>query len=536
MILKNKSLGLYICLILLCFACSKTADHKMIQHSPVMHKAAAMAIPSPQLQRAVMPASPLPLAQEREKRAEITPNPIQYAAKSPVSTFSIDVDTGAYSNIRSWLNRGILPQSDQVRLEEMINYFDYHYPRPTSTTPPFSVQTEVSPTPWNAHTHLLHIGIQGYEPSKEELPAANLVFLLDVSGSMKGPQRLGLLKTSLKMLIKQLSDKDTVAIVVYAGAAGVVLEPTPATKQGKIIAALNGLSAGGSTNGGAGIQLAYQLAKKAFIKGGINRVIMASDGDVNVGTTGFDALLDLVKQQRQAGIALTTLGFGMGNYNDRLMEQLADVGNGQHAYIDTLNEARKVLVDEVSSTLLMIAKDVKIQVEFNPEQVAEYRLIGYENRMLQREDFNNDKVDAGDIGAGHSVTALYEIALVGSKGLSIDPLRYAKTEKKQHSKSTELAFLRLRYKQPDSETSQLIEIPIAKTAIIQDTKETSNSFRFAAAVAAYGELLRGGKYSTDLTFDDVIELALGSRGKDEFSYRAEFISLVRTSKALMASQ
>jgi len=474
----------------------------------------------------------MPAPQAYEKREQMMSHPIQQVATQPVSTFSIDVDTGAYSNIRRWIQRGIVPQPNEVRIEEMLNYFDYDYPIPDTLNPPFSVKTEMSLAPWNNEHYLLQIGIQGYKPVQTNLPPANLVFLLDVSGSMAGPQRLGLLKISLKMLLKQLGKKDTVSIVVYAGAAGVVLEPTPATNRTKIIRALDALSAGGSTNGGEGIHLAYQLAKQAFIPHGINRVIMASDGDVNVGTTDFNALLALVKKQRDSGIALTTLGFGMGNYNDHLMEQLADAGNGQHAYIDNLNEARKVLVDEVTATLLMIAKDVKIQVEFNPEQVAEYRLIGYENRMLQREDFNNDRVDAGDIGAGHTVTALYEISLVGSKGLNIDPLRYGKSISKKPMKETEVAFLRLRYKQPEADESQLIEIPVPKKSMIQDVSKTSDDFRFSAAVAAFGEILRGGKYSEGYDYGDVIRLATGAKGRDEFGYRNDFISLVRTTEAL----
>jgi len=355
-----------------------------------------------------MPAVPEPMpfphstVVDRENYAAIDSNPIKRVVEEPVSTFSIDVDTGSYSNVRRMLNNGRLPPQDAVRVEEMINYFSYDYPLPEAGEAPFSVQVEQAVTPWNENTRLLQIGLQGYRPDPDSIPASNLVFLLDVSGSMNAPDKLPLLVNSMKMLTRELDEDDRVAVVVYAGASGVVLESTPGSEHATIAAALDRLSAGGSTNGGAGIELAYAQARQGFIEGGVNRVILATDGDFNVGTVNFDSLVDLVERQRESGIALTTLGFGRGNYNDHLMEQLADAGNGNHAYIDTLNEARKVLVDELTSTLLMIAQDVKIQIEFNPAVVAEYRLIGYENRMLEREDFNNDRVDAGDIGAGHT--------------------------------------------------------------------------------------------------------------------------------------
>jgi len=470
---------------------------------------------------------------DRENYAHFDDNPIKRVKDNPVSTLSIDVDTGAYANVRRVLNSGRLPQHDAVRVEEMINYFTYDYPLPEALDPPFRVTTEVAPTPWNKKTNLLHIGIKGYNIPKDKLPPANLVFLADVSGSMNSPDKLGLLKSALKLLTKQLSEKDKVSIVVYAGASGVVLEPTAGNETATINAALDRLSAGGSTNGGEGIQLAYAMAQKAFIKGGINRILLATDGDFNVGTVNFEALKNLVEEKRKSGISLTTLGFGTGNYNDYLMEQLADAGNGNYAYIDSINEARKVLVDEISSTFNTIAKDVKIQIEFNPAIVAEYRLIGYENRLLKREDFNNDKVDAGEIGAGHSVTALYEIALVGSGGERLEKLRYNENQSKtQAQHKNELAFVRLRYKAPNGNTSKLLENRVLQQQIIKKLNQTSQRFRFSAAVAAFGQQLRGGKYLQRFSYSHIISLARGARGEDPFGYRAEFLNLVKLAESL----
>ena len=350
---------------------------------------------------------------DRENYRHYDDNPVKQVAEAPVSTFSIDVDTGSYANVRRMLNSGEMPRHDAVRIEEMINYFSYAYPIPGEHSRPFEVMTEMAPSPWRKDAWLLHVGVQGYDIAEKELPPANLVFLVDVSGSMQSTDKIDLLKSSLKLLSKQMNAKDRIAIAVYAGAAGVVLEPTPGNETAKIVQALDDLSAGGSTNGGAGIRLAYNLAEQSFKKDGINRVIIATDGDFNVGTVNFEALQELVEEKRKIGISLTTLGFGTGNYNDHLMEQLADTGNGNYAYIDTLNEAQKVLVEEMNSTFATIAKDVKIQIEFNPVLLSQYRLIGYENRMLKREDFNNDKVDAGEMGSGHTVTALYEIVLQG---------------------------------------------------------------------------------------------------------------------------
>ncbi len=470
----------------------------------------------------------------REKYAHLEENQTKLVSEKPVSTFSIDVDTGSYTNVRRMLNQGQLPPHDAVRIEEMINYFTYDYPPPKTLEPPFKVTTEIAPTPWNNQTYLLHIGIKGFEIPKDELPPANLVFLVDVSGSMESSDKLKLLKTALKLLSNQLTAKDKVSLVVYAGASGLVLEPTPGNQRGKIQAALSRLSAGGSTNGGSGIQLAYAVAQQGFIKDGINRILLATDGDFNVGTVDFNALKNLVEEKRKSGISLTTLGFGTGNYNDHLMEQLADAGNGNYAYIDTLNEAQKVLVDEMAATIHTIAKDVKIQIEFNRAAVAEYRLIGYENRKLNREDFSNDKIDAGEIGAGHTVTALYEIALTGSAGKRLESYRYGSPEKSpEKSYSDELAFLRLRYKAPSSDNSKLLEWPILQNTIITNS---SSRFRFSAAVAAFGQQLRGGKYLEQFSYADILSLAQGSQDKDLFGYRSEFIKLVRLAKSLSDNQ
>lgn len=473
------------------------------------------------------PSDPL----DTENYANFDDNPVKQVLISPVSTFSIDVDTGSYSVVRRMINSGQLPRHDAVRSEELINYFSYDYPERAERLAPFTVHKEISVSPWNPNTHLLHIGIKGYEQSLAKLPPANLVFLIDVSGSMQDANKLELLKTSLKLLSRQLRKEDSVSLVVYAGASGVVLEPTSGIQRAKINSALDQLTAGGSTNGASGIELAYAMAEQAFKSEGINRVILATDGDFNVGTVNLEQLKDLVQSKRNTGIALTTLGFGAGNYNDELMEQLADIGNGNYAYIDSLNEARKVLVDEMGSTMLTIAKDVKIQIEFNPAVVAEYRLIGYENRVLNREDFNNDKVDAGEIGAGHTVTAIYEIALVGSNGHKMSPLRY-QDKLPEYDSTDEIAFLKLRYKDPDAKTSKLLEWPIVHTDIAGSLEETSMDFRFAAAVAAFSQLLRGGEQLGDFNYDNVMNLARESRGDDLFGYRGEFLSLVRLAESL----
>lgn len=473
-----------------------------------------------------------------EKYQEIEDNPIVLTSKESTSTFSIDVDTGAYSNVRRFLEGGQLPPHDAVRIEEMVNYFTYDYPVPESTDVPFSVTTELAVNPWNNKTRLLHIGLQGYKPESSERPPANLVFLIDVSGSMRSPNKLDLLKTSIKMLSRQLTEKDTVSIAVYAGASGVVLKPTAGSDTRTIVRALDNLSAGGSTNGEGGIRLAYDLAEENFKSTGINRVILATDGDFNVGISNIDRLKSLIERKRESGVALTTLGFGTGNYNDHMMEQLADTGNGAYAYIDTLNEARKVLVDELDAHLMTIASDVKIQIEFNPQQVSEYRLIGYVNRRLQNEDFNNDKVDAGEIGAGHTVTALYEIALAGEGGERHSEKRYKTSavsgKSAGDSFSGELAELRLRYKEPGEQSSELISSIIGSDSVIKELDKTSDNFRFSAAVAAFGQKLRNAKYMGDYSLLNIADLATAARGEDRFGYRSGFIQLLQLADTLHA--
>ena len=477
-------------------------------------------------------------ASNRDNFSRHTANGIMVAGEIPVSTFSIDTDTGSYTTLRRWINQGRLPEKGTVRVEEMINYFNYQYSTPSTVEQPFSVNTELAPSPYNEHKMLLRIGLKGYEVDKSQLGASNLVFLLDVSGSMNSQDKLPLLKTSLKMLSQQLSEQDHVSIVVYAGASGVVLDGVKGNDTQAINQALNSLKAGGSTNGGAGIQQAYRLAQKHFIQGGVNRVILATDGDFNVGTTDHQALMDLIAAKRDKGIALTTLGFGQGNYNDHLMEQLADKGNGHYAYIDTLNEARKVLVDELSSTLLTIAKDVKIQVEFNPAIVAEYRLIGYENRALNREDFNNDKVDAGEIGAGHRVTALYEISYVDSPNQANDKLRYGYDDATGTEKYNrdEIAFLKLRYKPIGEDSSRLISYAIRRDSGVKSLALASDDYRFSAAVAGLGQLINQNLYTHDLSYSKVIDLANSAMGQDAFGYRHEFVQLAKTARLLAGQE
>lgn len=481
----------------------------------------AMIAPAP-------PGAPYSQPSNTEKYAVRDDNPVQRASEQPVSTFSIDVDTGSYANVRRMLHDGVRPPADAVRAEELINYFDYGHPAPISLATPFRTTTELAPAPWNGKRQLLMIGIKGYDVPKAQLPPANLVFLIDTSGSMESPDKLPLLKQAFAELTQQLRAQDRVSIVVYAGSAGLVLPPTPGDHKDEILGALDRLQAGGSTNGGDGIRLAYAMAKQAFVKHGINRVILATDGDFNVGTVDQGTLETYVGDQRKSGIALTTLGFGQGNYNDTMAEQLADVGDGNHAYIDTLQEARKVLVEEMQSTLLTIARDVKIQIEFNPALVAEYRLIGYENRLLKREDFANDKIDAGDIGAGHEVTALYEITPVGAGVDRLPALRYgtakvATSAAKTGVASSEIAHLRLRYKRPGEDSSHLIETPILRTAL---QSAPSESMRFAAAVAAYADALRGGTHLERWSWSEIASAARNSKGNDRWHQRAEFIELV----------
>ncbi len=466
----------------------------------------------------------------RDRFEDFKENAVVAASENPVSTFSIDVDTASYSFVRRMLNNGQLPEKDAVRSEELINYFDYAYPAPRDRTTPFATYTSVMDSPWKTGNKLIHIGIQGYQLAASEIPHSNLVFLLDVSGSMDEPSKLPLVKQSMGLLLDTLKPDDTIAIVVYAGAAGTVLEPTKVKEKTKILAALNNLQAGGSTAGAEGIALAYQLAEANFNSKGVNRIILATDGDFNVGQTGDEALQDFVERKRDKGIYLSVLGFGQGNYQDEMMQTLAQNGNGTAAYIDTLSEAQKVLVTEATSNLFPIANDVKIQVEFNPAVVKEYRLIGYETRALNREDFNNDKVDAGEIGAGQRVTAIYEITPVGAASGLLEESRYQKENKPAAGKNSEYAFLRLRYKLPGESKSNLIETPVT----LDDSKKINATYQqevnFATAVAGFAQLLRGSHYAGDFTYDKVIALAQANKGKDEFGYRTEFVQLVRKAK------
>ncbi|MBI2279680.1 MAG: von Willebrand factor type A domain-containing protein [Bacteroidetes bacterium] len=464
-----------------------------------------------------------------EAYSSITENDFKNALMNPLSTFSIDVDAASYSNVRRFITSGQNPPADAVRIEEMINYFNYDYPQPKDEHP-FSISTEMSDCPWNTKNKLVHIGLQGKKIDLSELPSSNLVFLLDVSGSMDSPNKLPLLKKSFNLLVDNLRENDRVAIVVYAGAAGLVLPSTSGNDREKILEALNNLSAGGSTAGGAGIKLAYKIAQENFIKGGNNRIILATDGDFNIGASSDGEMTKLIEEKRKSGVYLTCLGFGMGNYKDSKMETLADKGNGNYAYIDNILEAKKVLVTEMGGTLFTIAKDVKLQLEFNPNKVESYKLIGYENRLLNPEDFNDDTKDAGELGAGHTVTALYEIVLKGNgTAPSVDPLRYQNlTELVPKPSHNELLTVKFRYKKPTEETSKLIvnhlmdkSIPLAKT---------SDNFRFSAAVAEFGMLLRNSKYKANATYKQVVELAKASKGTDEHGYRAELIRLVEMSE------
>ena len=469
---------------------------------------------------------------DREQYQKIADNPIHAVAQDPVSTFSIDVDTGGYANVRRFLNRGQLPPSEAVRLEELVNYFPYSYPQPSGDTP-FGVSTELAVTPWNANSRLLKVAIKASELNTQAMPPANLVFLVDVSGSMDRPDGLPLVQSTLKLLVEQLRAEDKVSLVVYAGESRVVLPPTAGSEKTTIRRAIEQLTAGGSTAGESGIQLAYEQAQRGFVAKGINRILLATDGDFNVGISDFDSLKKLAEDKRKTGVSLTTLGFGTDNYNEQLMEQLADAGNGNYAYIDNLREARKVLVQQLSSTLVTVAKDVKIQVEFNPAQVSEYRLLGYENRALKREDFSNDKIDAGEIGAGHTVTALYEIVPAGNKGW-LEPLRYQQAESKRAA-SSEMALLRIRYKAPQQDNSRLLEVPIAVNANPPVIADASADLRFAAAVAAFAQQLKGGKYTEGFDLAASAELARSAKGEDRFGLRAEFVQLVELAQSLQTA-
>lgn len=476
----------------------------------------------------------LPQTQNRDKFENVKSNPVKSVTTEPVSTFSVDVDTASYAYLRSSLNNNQMPNPDSIRVEELVNYFDYKYETPTDKSEPFKANVQIMPTPWSEGTKLMSIGIKGYELVESEQPDSNLVFLIDTSGSMNQANKLPLLRNSFKLLLNSLKPTDTISIVAYAGSAGTVLEPTQVRDKRKILSALDRLSAGGSTAGGEGLRQAYNLAEESLKDDGINRVILATDGDFNVGISDPNQLKRFVEKKRKSGVSLSVLGFGRGNYNDELMQKLAQNGNGNASYIDTLSEARKVLVEEAGSTLFTIAKDVKLQVEFNPGLVSEYRLIGYETRALKREDFNNDKVDAGDIGAGHTVTALYEITPVGAKSQNVDPLRYTQAEEPKvapvvNANPNEYGFMKIRYKLPESDTSTLISTPIT---LADEVDVVSEDARFAAAVAAFGQLLRGDEYMGDYSYEEIIALALSGRGDDEFGYRAEFINLVRLAESI----
>jgi Ca-activated chloride channel family protein len=465
-----------------------------------------------------------------EDYKKIDDNEFKEVTKDPLSTMSIDVDRASYSNIRRFITQGNLPPADAVRVEEMINYFSYEYPQPTGDAP-FSINTEFTDCPWNKNHQVVHIGIQGREIKTDKLPANNLVFLIDVSGSMSDPNKLPLVKSGLRLLVDQLRSQDKVSLVVYAGNAGLVLAPTSGSEKEKIMQAIENLDAGGSTAGGQGIELAYAQAKESFIKEGNNRVILATDGDFNVGVSSDGELVRLIEKKREEGVFLTVLGFGTGNYKDSKMEQLADKGNGNYAYIDDILEAKKVLVKEMGGTLLTIAKDVKIQIEFNPAKVKAYRLVGYENRLLNKEDFNDDKKDAGELGSGHTVTAIYEIVPAGSPDqgwASVDELKYQKTVAAPVSATTnEILTVKFRYKEPKEHKSKLI------TQVVTNSKKNiSENCQFACAVAEFGMILRDSKFKGEADFSSVLALAKQSKGKDEDGYRAEFIRLVETAQLL----
>ncbi|MGQ0542604.1 MAG: vWA domain-containing protein [Blastocatellia bacterium] len=465
-----------------------------------------------------------------DRYAEINENPFLESSRAPLSTFSIDVDTASYSNVRRYLKDGQLPPKDAVRIEELINYFEYDYPQPIGDVP-FSVSTETAVCPWNTKHKIVQIGLQGKKIALDNTPPSNLVFLLDVSGSMNSPDKLPLLKDGLRMMVNQLKPNDRVAIAVYAGSSGLVLPSTAVSSKGEILAALDKLEAGGSTNGGQGIQLAYTVAANNYIQGGNNRVILATDGDFNVGLTGDGELVSLIEQKRKSGILLSVLGFGTGNLNDSMMEKLAGKGNGNYAYIDSRDEARKALGQQIAGTLYTIAKDVKIQVEFNPAQVAGYRLIGYENRLLANRDFEDDKIDAGEIGAGHSVTALYEVVPAGQK---IDndgiELKYSKFEPTGTQFASELMTVKLRYKEPEGTQSKLLTIGVLNSN--RSYEKASENLRFASAVAQLGLLLRDSRYKGSASFGNARSLAQNSVGNDLQSYRGEFLELIDRASAL----
>ncbi len=480
----------------------------------------------------VMEQNPLLSPQDTSNYLDTPSNEVKLVSTTPLSTFSVDVDTGSYANVRSYLNVGSMPPVDAIREEAFINYFDYDYATPTDKSQPFLVNTEIAPAPWNADKQLLRIAMKGYDIPKEARKPSNLVFLIDVSGSMSSPDKLPLLIKSLSLLTKSLNANDSVSLVTYAGTSSVVLKPTKGDQKQAILSALEQLTAGGGTNGESGLKLAYDQARQAFIKGGVNRVLLATDGDFNVGETSIESFKNYVAAQRDKGISLSTLGFGQGNYNDGLMEQVANIGDGNHAYIDTLHEAKKVLVRQMSGTLQSIAHDVKIQVEFNPANVKEYRLIGYQNRLLRDEDFNNDNVDAGEIGAGHAVTALYELTLQGQPG-RVDDLKYqTQLAPATNELQQELLQVKVRYKLPEQKQSQLLKSVVLQSDVKSRFQQASQDFKFAASVAAFSQKLKQNGYVSDYLYSDIAQVAAENKGNDPYHYRGEFIRLVEMAASL----
>lgn len=547
----KKSTALAAVLVLFCIACNESGREASKSDSVSLQRVSTVQLNAP----TPAPASPansksnyaIPVIEEdkavksemadhetyfnTEDYDNIVENKFLSSNQEPLSTFSIDVDEASYSNIRRYLQNGSLPPPGAVRIEEMINYFDYDYPQPQNGDP-FSVTTEIGECPWNTQHKLVHIGLQGKIIPVDNLPSSNFVFLVDVSGSMAEPNKLPLVQTSLNILTDQLREKDKVAIVVYAGNAGLVLPSINGNNKIKIKEAIDNLEAGGSTAGGEGIELAYKIAKESFIRGGNNRVILATDGDFNIGPSSDDDLVRLIEKERKSGIFLSVLGYGMGNYKDNKMQQLADKGNGNHSYIDNVNEAKKVLAGEFGSTLFTIAKDVKLQVEFNPRKIQSYRLIGYENRVLASEDFNDDEKDAGELGSGHTVTALYEVIPVGAKDeftKTVDELKY-QSNRSVKNNSSEIMTIKLRYKKPDEDVSRLMVHPVGDEN--KNLSLTSDNFRFSAAVAEFGMLLRKSEFMKNSSYQQVVSLAKSAKGNDTNGYRNEFIKLVESTTSI----
>ena len=516
-------------------ALTRRVAHPSVKNAPAPSYAAHSMAPArqsnPFVQSGLYEQKPV-LIQDREQYQNTESNPVKSVQKEPVSTFSIDVDTGSYANVRRFLNDGRLPHAGAVRIEEIVNYFDYQYPQVKSGHP-FTVNVETVDSPWQAHAKLIRIGIKANDIEYAKLPPANLIFLVDISGSMDSDDKLGLVKKTLRILTEQLRAEDQVSIVTYASGEQVVLSKASGRDKDKILKVINQLRAEGATSGQRAIEMAYAEAQKNFIKGGINRILIATDGDFNVGITNFDTLKNMVAEKRKTGISFTSLGYGTGNYNEKLMEQLADAGDGNYSYIDSEKEAKKVVQRQLSSTLATVAQDVKIQVEFNPATVKEYRLVGYENRMLNQEDFNNDQVDAGDIGAGHTVTAIYEIIPIGQQGW-LNESRYQKGVDQSDAKTTEYAFLNLRYKKPGQNQSILLQHPIAKQS--RPFKQATADTQFAVAVASYAQQLKDGKYNGAMQWSDILKLAQANVAKDTFGLRQEFVELVKIAQSLSSTK